>query len=114
MSLTGAIDLQVSNGSLGINGREAAERQSLAQGLFDKPGCSSCSSNGRWTYGKLPRERIKISKVDHRNTTTSMYLPTFEVASVKLFNVVDFPLDGCAPPWSAGSRFEYGATNLAD
>jgi hypothetical protein len=41
MSLTGAIDLQVSNGSLGINGREAGERQSLAQGLFDKPGCSS-------------------------------------------------------------------------
>ena len=29
--------------------------------------------------------------------------PTFEVASVKLFNVVDFPLDGCMPLASAVS-----------
>jgi hypothetical protein len=114
MSLTGAVDLQVSNGSLGINGREAAERQSLAQGSFDKPGARPRSSNRRCTYGKLPRRQIGISRADHINTATSMYLPTFEVASVKLFNVVDFPLDGCAPPWLAGSRFGDGTTNLAD
>lgn len=40
MSLAGAVNLKISNGSLGINGRETSGCKTLAQGLFDKAGCS--------------------------------------------------------------------------
>jgi hypothetical protein len=42
------------------------------------------------------------------------YIPTLEEASVRLFNVVDFPLDGCAPHMVSGVLGEkMGGTDLA-
>lgn len=42
-------------------------------------------------------------------------LPTLELASVKLLSVVDFPLEGCIPLWSAAcDKTEDGRTDLAN
>lgn len=56
-------------------------------------------SHSGFTYGKFPTYRKCPGQCTYTLATqlTKITLPTFEVASVKLFSVVDFPLDGYMP-----------------
>ena len=89
MARTGTIDLEVSNSSLGVNCGKASERQSLAQ-----PSTKVGVGRAGRTYGKLPID-VNFSQWIAGYRLGESFIPTLELASVRLFKVVDFPLDGC-------------------
>lgn len=97
-SLTCAFYLKVTNSALRVNrgetrngglGTSIAPRQCA---IFDGSGMESA------TYGKFPSvQLLAIEPCPEPGFRISrrICLPTLELASVKLFSVVDFPLDGC-------------------
>lgn len=97
VSLTWAINLEVSNGSLGIDRSETAF-VSYCRRELNRVGCSLRAIDlrevpwGALVSRCLTHAHHRIHLKDFEN-----HLPTFDVASVKLFNVVDFPLDGYVP-----------------
>ena len=69
------------------------------------------NNRGAHTGSFLFREYFIRFQVGYNRIT--VHLPTFEVASVKLFNVVDFPLDGCMPLVSGVREQWRGTTYLS-
>ena len=91
MSLAGAFDLEVADGSLRVNRREARSNSAAIRGLaldmiLREVACAFVSRRGR------------------RRGGCGSYQPTFDEASVKLFKVVDLPDDGFPTKPIRGSR----------
>lgn len=64
---------------------------------FSKAGCSLQAIDVREVAWDVSVPCWTTFKYTYLHTCAGNYLPTFDVASVKLFNVVDFPLDGYVP-----------------
>lgn len=101
VSRAGAVDLEVSDGALGIYGRETKKgisadvREFMSTWVGDPFLTESCLS------------RVSSSPffiAEHSGVDLFIHAPTLELASVKLFKVVDLPLEGLPTRPMRGSR----------
>jgi hypothetical protein len=93
-ALAGAFDLEIANCALRVDCCESGNL--ISRDLF--------AFKYHLAYGKLPADSIVSLLKINRGVALRGYIPTLEVASVKLFSVVLFPDEGLPTKPIKGSR----------